>query len=1487
MRKLVLVSSLLLIQSAGAFAPTNLPNCVIWLQAGSDDVQFNPNTGRVTTWLDRSGNNNHAYQTDTNRQPVFVSSGLNGLPALHFDQRLFNDAYAAGLVTSNALNAAFSVFTVMCVRDDSGRGIAWRRFVGSLDKNWLLGTYSDGSFYAHADTSELSGIAARLRAPYQFGRTYTLSAVNTTSEQRFYVNGYDLTGNSSLTTSPGRLTIGGCARNAADPSDAVIAEVIVYERALSAAERDQVEAYLKERYAVSDAGFDGSVWSGFGSSNLWSDNANWHQPLPARPMLAFETNIQSTSVNDLPGLTVDSIMVWNRNISASGNPITLENNFFCFPQSTVNWALDTILPDGQHTFSVRGNRRLNFSGRLSGTGGICLGTGALYDGTLALLCPTNSFTGPVHIQTGIAEISRLAPAGTSSSLGAATGADATMHLGNVRYNIVGGVRYTGTASATTDRDFRFMRNVAILNGSPTDAALAFSGTMCPVDEPRAGLATLELGGTSRGTNLIASTLSDSPLGQNHLAVTVKGGVWRFNQSNTFTGGFTLEGGTVFLTGTGGLGQGPVRVRTGATLGGNGVATSASAILQYEGAIISPGDPDENGGIGCLTYDIGAGLSGVRLVIQTTLQTNDSIRVNATLPLPAFLTVEVQAASAADCPESLRIIDATALIGAQDLSAWEIIAPCAYRAVREGSSVLLVKEPAFSADAWQYNMKIRFPGYTGTSVLTNFPVLIKLTEGTGNRFHYGECDPNGADLLFTDADGTRLQHEIERWEINGESCVWVKLPRLTRGTEITAHWGNPAFAPLKATFQPIDLPGCALWLDAAASFTADGASIATWPDLSGNDRHATQSNAAAQPRWVANAVNGLPAARFEVTGTMDGMVTGWNTQEDSAYTVIVAGTHRREVDPGDSWRRIVKGSAAYNACIAVRSDNTFEAGTRDGDYKSLATSSTRATLGAPFVGTIVADGTHSYFALNGFAFPTVAVAGAFGDLGLGASGFGNDGWDGDILEVIAYDRALSLAERQRVERYLAEKYDGLSAHFVPEFGLQQWLRADMVNADVLDNGVPRVSRADNQTSVFGMHATQGTTNRMPEKVASAINGKPALRFDAVPDQYDALRSPVAPIGEAYTAFAVFAPNTTGLTERVIMQGYGGVSRLGITNGILMRSAGGTVSQLLPCPPHQPLIATLRCNGLSSSFYVNGVNLTQNATPSGNWAGSGGVENRVIIFGAGYGDGALLRPMDGDLAEVMVYNRILSDHERQRVEAYLADRYAIPINRNNAQVWSEGYTGVWHLTDTSRLLLADASPAQNGAVLLGIDEAYAVPAWTAEGLAWDAASQFGRSRTAPVTPSTLSFWALQTESSANLATVIAGTSGAPYVALNNAAGKLRVAATDAAPLIGGSDAWTHYTVVVNPASQAVQVYGNGLPLDTAPGVQGSGMPTGQALTFGHDANTSDVSKTFSGALDELRLSTTARNADWIRAAYLTQAENASFTSYHHFGTFFMLR
>jgi len=42
-----------------------------------------------------------------------------------------------------------------------------------------------------------------------------------------------------------------------------------------------------------------------------------------------------------------------------------------------------------------------------------------------------------------------------------------------------------------------------------------------------------------------------------------------------------------------------------------------------------------------------------------------------------------------------------------------------------------------------------------------------------------------------------------------------------------------------------------------------------------------------------------------------------------------------------------------------------------------------------------------------------------------------------------------------------------------------------------------------------------------------------------------------------------------------------------------------------------------------------------------------------------------------------------------------------------------------------------------------------------------------------------------------------------------------------------------------------------------------------------------------LDEVRLETVPRGADWIRAAYMTQAENESFTSYNRWGTLMLMR
>ncbi|HOR98211.1 MAG TPA: hypothetical protein PLZ74_07540, partial [Kiritimatiellia bacterium] len=118
-------------------------------------------------------------------------------------------------------------------------------------------------------------------------------------------------------------------------------------------------------------------------------------------------------------------------------------------------------------------------------------------------------------------------------------------------------------------------------------------------------------------------------------------------------------------------------------------------------------------------------------------------------------------------------------------------------------------------------------------------------------------------------------------------------------------------------------------------------------------------------------------------------------------------------------------------------------------------------------------------------------------------------------------------------------------------------------------------------------------------------------------------------------------------------------------------------------------------------------------------------------------------------------------------------------------------------------------------------------------------------------------------------------------------LEVAGTDAADLTAPNAAgWTHYAVTVNP-SGSVQAYGNGEPLTTVPNALAALLPVNQALTLGHAGDETDNTKTFSGVLDEVRIETVPRGADWIRAAYMTQAENESFTSYNRWGTLMLMR
>ncbi len=103
----------------------------------------------------------------------------------------------------------------------------------------------------------------------------------------------------------------------------------------------------------------------------------------------------------------------------------------------------------------------------------------------------------------------------------------------------------------------------------------------------------------------------------------------------------------------------------------------------------------------------------------------------------------------------------------------------------------VSVPTLNPANYTYNTKITFSGYTHAETLRDFPVLVQL--GTNiSGFSYSQLAPDGGDLRFTDASGTReIPHEIDEWNPGGTSTVWVQVPQLSATNFIRMYWGNPA------------------------------------------------------------------------------------------------------------------------------------------------------------------------------------------------------------------------------------------------------------------------------------------------------------------------------------------------------------------------------------------------------------------------------------------------------------------------------------------------------------------------------------------------------------------------------------------------------------------------------------------------------------------------------------------------------------------------
>ena len=188
------------------------------------------------------------------------------------------------------------------------------------------------------------------------------------------------------------------------------------------------------------------------------------------------------------------------------------------------------------------------------------------------------------------------------------------------------------------------------------------------------------------------------------------------------------------------------------------------------------------------------------------------------------------------------------------------------------------------------------GYAGTDTLTNFPVLVKLAAGTPAGFDYADCAEDGSDLRFAASDGTVLPHEIDTWNMNGESFVWVKIPAIS-GTATTFSMYYGASDP--ARLPPVDPRSVwtaaghrAVWHFATnATESAQGlvASTATGTPSYANDGAVGKCWQSAGEAWLEYANN-----------------TSWSTLgEGSTLTISV-------------WAKFDSSSYGYNRILSTMS-----------------------------------------------------------------------------------------------------------------------------------------------------------------------------------------------------------------------------------------------------------------------------------------------------------------------------------------------------------------------------------------------------------------------------------------------------------------------------------------------------------------------------------------------------------------------------------------
>lgn len=519
-------------------------------------------------------------------------------------------------------------------------------------------------------------------------------------------------------------------------------------------------------------------------------------------------------------------------------------------------------------------------------------------------------------------------------------------------------------------------------------------------------------------------------------------------------------------------------------------------------------------------------------------------------------------------------------------------------------------------------------------------------------------------------------------------------------------------------------GLQLWLLANTLSQANNSVVSLWRDQSGNQLTATQSNSADQPIFKTGILNGLPVVRFTASQTQYLEVANAPGLNPTRFSIIAVAKRTS----GTASAVIVgKGATGYSLRMSnMTTANSYVS-------SSIANSASGAITSGGFH---VIKGVYDQVSNRVYVNSTVGTLAAYTSAtpvnaqNMNIGGFlATTSFDGDIAEILVYNRALTDSERVDLDGYFKAKYgigstpvmaapsisvatgtyaasqtvaitaspdatiyytvDGSAptvastlysgpltideSTTVRAIAVKQDYQASSVVTSVItiDSNTTRVSRnglqlwlkADSLTQAGGTavsqwddqsgnsnNATQGTASNKPVLQTSVLNGKPVVRFSAaskhyvsVPDVPSLDPSQVSVIAVAKrasgTASAMIAGKGTGYSLRM--------SNLTTANSYINGNIANNSASVQSGAFN--VLASVY-NQIENRIYSNG----SAGTPTSYSTAIPANSNALTVGGL-----AAANNFDGDIAEVLVYSRPLSDVERAELELYFLEKYNVGI------------------------------------------------------------------------------------------------------------------------------------------------------------------------------------------------------------------------------------